>query len=259
MKSSTDEHHQPTSLLVLGPPGTGKTTLISQIPGIFILDCDNNLAGPLRWRKEQAIKEEFFYGCPLFDDDDNPLPREEWFQRSASLLMEASADDRVKALAIDSLSSFTEFVLREVLRQQGRKMGDLTLTRKGAKIGDDQMQIQDWGVFFNVMKQWIFKIKGSGKTTVITGHIKHAEDSVTGMVRQAVAVPGQLADVISGFFSEVWLLENEIERTKDGPVENRIITTFPQNKQAKGLGLKSSAGIKSGEVVNAEKLLKVFQ
>ena len=39
-------------LLVQGPPGTGKTTLACHLPKVYIADCDLNLAGPLRWLRE---------------------------------------------------------------------------------------------------------------------------------------------------------------------------------------------------------------
>lgn len=256
MKKANDTYKQPKSLLVLGPPGVGKSTLVAQFPGVFILDTDNNLAGPIDYLKSQGREPDFFYGSPFTDAEDKPLPRGEWFQRGINLLMEAAESSEVSTLAIDSLTGFTEMVLCEVLKQQGRSMGDLELTRTAAKIGDDQMQIQDWGIFFNTMKQLIFRLKNCSKNLIITGHVKTLTDNLTQTLHQAVAIPGQSSDLLPGWFSEVWLLDSDIKRTNTGVQEIRRIITFPQSQIAKSLGLKSSVGIESGTEIDAESIIE---
>lgn len=256
MKKATDTYVQPKSLIILGTPGAGKTTLVSQFPGLFLLDCDQNLGGPLQWLKANDKKPDFYYADPFHDEDGNVLPRELHFQRAATLLMEANDMPDVKTLAVDSLTTFVDIVITEVLRLQGRKLGSFDFKTKNSKSMDEPMQIQDWGAFFNVMKQFIIKLKSTGKTIIFTGHLKTREDEASKMLRQFISVPGQMAEVIAGLFSEVWLLENAIKVKNGAKVQERLVTTFPSTKGMSALGLKSSCGVESGSPVDVDDLIR---
>lgn len=258
MIKKATQYKQPSSLLLLGTPGTGKSTFVSQFPGIFILDCDNNLAGPIRWLKDNNKEVDFYCASPCIDDDGTEVPREHWYRRAAQLLVQASEMPEIKTICIDSLSSFSDMVMVEVLRQQGRKLGSfdkLTDTNK-VKAADEQLQIQDWGVFFNMIKQVFFRLKSCGKMLVVTGHIKTSEDSLTKSINELVAIPGQSANQISGWFSEVWKLENSIKRRGSSSEQERLVQTFPSGKLQEYLGLKSSAGVATGTAMNADALIK---
>lgn len=259
MKKASEGYKAPSSAIILGAPGSGKTTLVSQFPGLFLLDCDENAGGPITWLKSQKKSTDFYIASPLRDDEGKEVPRAQQFQRAATLLEEAAAMDDVKTIAIDSLTTFVPIVLTEVLRQQGRRLGNFDFKTANSKTYDEPMQIQDWGAFLGLMRTFIMKLKATGKTLVIIGHLKTKEDDVNKMMRQFINVPGQLADIISGWFSEVWLLEANMEIKKGKKTETRKVTTFPQSKTATTLGLKSSTGVKSGSEINADELVKAFK
>lgn len=252
MKTSAN-YSAPTSFILIGPPGSGKSTLAAQFPGVFMLDCDHNLSGPARYLKD---KPPFFHDTPLFDADGKPVPPQLQFQRACRLLEEAAAHPDVKTLVVDSLTTFSDMALYEVMREQGRKIGDFNFPTAKSMATDDAMQMQDWGKYLGLMKKMIFLLKASGKTIIFTAHIKTQEDDITKVLRQAVAVPGQLSGIISGLFSEVWLLERETKRTTNGPEEVYSVVTFPKGAIDQGLGLKSSVGIKSGTKINPQELMK---
>lgn len=251
---------QPTSVLLLGTPGAGKSTLAAQFPDCFVLDCDENYAGPIRYLNSQPNPPKFYIGSPLYAADGKSVPPQDRFRRAMVLLDEAANSDLIKTIVVDSLTTFVDMVLYEVMREQGRKIGDFSFKTSTSKAMDEQLQIQDWGFFLGTMKKVIFSLKGTGKTIVFTGHIKVREDEVSKLLRQAVAVPGQFADIISGLFSEVWLLERETKRTSAGSEELYFVTTFPSGKIDQGLGLKSACGLKSGSKIEPKELLaKLFQ
>lgn len=254
---STATYKQPTSVIALGAPGTGKTTFLCQFPKPFILDCDNNLSGPLRWLKEHNQSNEIFYGNPFEDEEGKVIPREQWYPRASTLLQEACDSPLIETVIVDSLTSFVDIAMTEVLRQQGRKIGAaFDFKNKSSKSFDEPMQIQDWGAFFGLMKQIVFRLKATGKMIIYTGHIANELDSASGMIRQCIACPGKFADVMSGFFSEVWLFESFVDsKTKE---ERRTLRTFPQSKQMESLGLKSSVGIKSGEALDPQHVLSLM-
>lgn len=255
MKSTTN-YTQPTSIIGLGAPGTGKTTFFCQFPKPFVLDVDNNLAGPLRWLRLHNRVPNVFYGNPYTDDKDIPLPRDKWYSRAAELLHEACTSPDVETIIIDSLTSFVDLAMVEVRRQQGRKLGDFSMSNKASKSFDEPLELRDWGAFFSLMKLYIFSLKGTGKTIIFTGHLRSEPDSISGIVRQSIACPGQMADVIAGFFSEVWLFESSVDpKTKE---ELRNLRTFPTSAQNQAIGLKSSSGIVSGEKLDPDKVLKLL-
>ena len=244
------------SLLLLGVSGTGKTSLLLQFPKPFILNCDDNLNGPVKFLKRQGVDlSDVTFATPIYEEDGTPVPREEWFKRSGNLLSQAGQSD-CETIIVDSLTTFTDFVLIEVLRLQGRTIGDVFLSDKRSKLADSQMQQQDWGAFFNAMKALIMQLKSWDKNIVFTGHTKTREDSATNALYNSIACPGQTADLIAGFFEEVWLLKSSIKGSGSTAKEKRTIQTFPASNMNTGLGLKSPSGLPSGSDLDPEVALK---
>lgn len=255
MKSASDNHDHPQSVLLLSTPGGGKTTLVSQFPCPFILDVDRNIAGPIRFLKDNNKPINFFYDTPTANDDGSAVPRDDQFQRALNQLQEAAKDPKIKTIVIDSLTSFVDLCLTEVMRQQGRARGNFDFKTKTSKTTDEPLQIQDWGAFFGLLKHIIFLFKGTNKIFVITGHIKTEKDSLDGILKQYVACPGQMSEVIASFFSEVWLLKREVKLIGTKKQEVRKVVTFPTGNND-SLGLKSAIGIKSGEELDVESIIE---
>lgn len=249
MNKASEHIAPPQSLLLLGPPGSGKSTLVSQFSNVFILDCDNNLGGPIRWLKNHNKPLDFYYDTPYFDSDGNKLARDKQFARACQLLNEAGADQNIKTIALDSLTTFIEMAMAAVLKADNKKIVELS-DLKTAKISDDQMEIKHWGHFYNVMKNFIFELKSCGKTFVLIAHVHDMED---GSLR--VAIPGKTANMLPGWFSEVWMLESSTTRDASGVTQHRKVLTFPPNKATALLGLKSSVGVESESELDAEKLI----
>lgn len=257
MKSS-DDYTQPHSIILLAEPGSGKTTVALQFPGLYVLDCDRNLSGPIKWLKDHGKYKPFFVGSPLIDDEGLPVPREQQFVRALALLNEAINSPDIESIFIDSATTFCDMIFMEILRQKTKKLGKFDNIKTPGTLLDADFSTPDWGSFFNLMKRIIFMIKASGKTPIFAVHIKQKEDDKGAIVSRNLAIPGQTGDMVPGWFSEVWQIARISSGAGSTRTEKRVVNTFPASALDNMLGLKSAAGIKSGTPLDSPELQQFF-
>lgn len=246
MKSSTDFLPRlPQSFLLIGPPGAGKTTVSLQLPKPFILDCDDNLNGPVRFlTNNKLLNQGWFYDTPLRDND-KPVPREQQWDRAIALLTEACSSPAVETIVISSLSSFIEIAFIQTYKMTNAKLGDYK------KTIDPKFEFAQWGAFGSIMRQLIFWLKSSGKRLVIEAHINVDKEELSGVLTNFLAVPGNLKHIMSGWFEEVWLLDVTTTGIGASAKTERKIITSPGPRD-KNLGLKSAAQL--GTSFSADKV-----
>jgi len=235
MKSSTTYTPTlPKSLLFIGSPGSGKTTFALQLPKVYLIDCDDNLGGPVR-HLSLTKKPNFLYDTPFTDATGKPLARELQFNRVIDLIDEAVKHPDVETIVIDSLSTLIEMMFYHILKIQNKSLA------KNFQTVDKKFEFEDWAAFGNLLRRLIFELKASGKRFIITAHIKVEQDELTKSLYKFINCPGQTANYLSGWFEEAWEFYIHTSGMPPNEKATRKIRTVP-DARSQPLGLKSAAG-----------------
>lgn len=205
MKSATEyKPDQAFALMLIGPPKAGKTCFALNFPKPYILDCDNNLAGALRYHNHAAKPFDFWFDNPADEAD----PNKRW-SFCMKALLEAVQHPDIKTVFVDGLSLLGYYLEKHILANSNKGTGGMNdLVIAGEKV----MNMSQWGPFKNLMSQLIMACKASGKLFIMACH-EQTELSDTGaVVRYVPLISGSLRQNIAGYFTDVWRCE-----TNNGP------------------------------------------
>lgn len=210
MKTSTPDHpkqKEPRSILLIGPPGGFKTTLMLQFPNLAVADCDMNLDGAERIiRKGLKDKEgnilvppinpqlSYKHICVPRDGSSEPWPVGECYEKLIEALDEIKRDPEVQTVGVDGLSIINEWIIRRILKTQTRT----------------EMEARDWIPFKSLAMGLINKLRMMGKDTILTCHetILVKSNPKNMMVEDIIgyrpSIQGGITDYFEGFFTDVW-------------------------------------------------------
>jgi hypothetical protein len=237
---ATPRKRDPLAILLLGPPGSFKTTLAMQFPKVAFMDCDRNLDGPEKWIRK--TNPNLSYGFENINTDDNGKEVPPWdkFDRLQMKLKEVQSNPEVETVVIDTMTMVNEFIVQKVLKEQGQSL----------------MRPMD----YQPMKSYYWRllvggIRGCGKTTIVTCHeVIMTKPGKTVMTEEIVgykpSVSGGIADYFGGFFTDIWRCES---RPLPGDKQQAIIRT---NKSILSPDLKSSCGLPAEMEAKYENIAK---
>lgn len=257
MKLSSFKSSVSGAWLLIGNPGTGKTTLCTQLPKPIIIELDNNIAGAANEVKRQQLSSDAEIVVPHIRDDGTIVERRDRYQALAKILDGALRNPEYQTIVVDSLTALTDYMFDEVRRQNGKKIGDTIGFSQSSKTLDENLSLPDWGAFMGLLKHFIITCKASGKLFVLTAHTMTDKDELAGFLKTYIACPTSMKETIAGYFDEVIRLQKVEEGT--GAAKKTIIKlqTVPGNRE-ESLGLKTSLGLLNNEPLDFKKLQAIL-
>lgn len=244
---SAPKPREPLSILLLGPPGSRKTTFALQFPELYVVDTDGNLAGPettirhgikdIKTGKPTIlpINPELSYGWDSANYIEGPndtkveVPMAERYARVMQLISAAKTLQQ-KTVFLDSLTMLDHFIITKILKEQSK----------------EALDTRDYQPLKSAYWALLTKLKGTGKSFIATCHeVPITESDSKNMLKQNVigyepSISGKLRHYLGAFFTDIWRCAIETEATTSGPVTKAKLYTC---KTPKSPDLKNSLGL----------------
>lgn len=245
--------------LLIGVPGSGKTTFLTQCPGIYIFDLDMNMEGPRNTIRALGLSAEAEYDTP-FIEGGKIIPRKDWYVRFGDKLDKVLTDPNYPIVGIDGLTALVPMILNEVRRQQGKAIIDPTpgSIKLEFKVDRDNLTLPEWGAFQALLRHLITVCKGSGKLVIFTAHTMTDKDDMKGFLKTYISCPTSIKETLPGMFDEAIKLYKVEEGNPKRPAIK--IQTIPRvEEREEALGLKTSLGFQNGDTLDFAKLQQILK
>lgn len=187
------KQNYPPKILIYGAGGTGKTGLVSQASGGYLMDFDNGMRTVLTRSIDDsftALRQNIEFD--IFSEQ-NPQKPTAWITAKTKLLSIMNAcikgNWEYDCLVIDGLSGLSEVVQNQIMFQCGKPLG--------------KPEIREWGLIVAEVENAIKIIKSLPCLVLITAHeLPIIVDDSTVM---KILAPGtKLPAKIPTWFDEVW-------------------------------------------------------
>jgi len=198
---------QPQAILLMGPPGGGKTTFMLQWPNLWVADCDRNLAGPMRYLQSIGRYKPFKYDVIPVNDDGTQVPLNLAWQRLRTLTKAALADSTVQVVGLDTLTYCDQALYAHTCRVQG--LSDL--------------EGFHWSPYKRELHAFLSECRASGKTVIVACHEKIEYDKKGNVEKYIPSISTGISNYFGYYFTDIWRCTLEDQGGKVG-LRSKLVT-----------------------------------
>ena len=191
--------------IVAGDMGTGKTRLLGTAPGPVLVHSFD--PGGLKVLRPEIDKGIVIPDVRYEDEDPKHPTVFQLWEKEFEKLRKEGVFNEIGTFAIDSVTTFADALMNEILRKQGRPGG--------------VPYQQDYLLQINVMRDYMKIFTTLPCNVVLTAHLDPVKDEVTGKVKMDILVTGKLKVKIPLLFDEIYVAMTK--RTSKG-VEHVLLT-----------------------------------
>lgn len=214
------------SVLLVGPPGSGKTNVAMGFPDPYFISTDHKISNAVR----RYPGKKFFYDWADERDGKQLEPGLRW-GRIGELIIEAGKSPDVKTIVLDNLTDVGDWLQEYLLTQNALSKGG-----RPKVAGMSIMEQGDWQPYYVLMTRMITAIKSFKKRVVVCAHEAVDKDEVSGTLTYYPLIGGKLRNTLSSMFNNVW----QCSVSQTGPDTHRY---FVKTKPTPRMMLINSFGL----------------
>jgi len=209
---SLEEISNRVTLLLKGPPGSGKTYLAAQLPGVVIINVDNNLSGLRKLSPE--VQKNIKIVNPRMKDG-KELDGTKVFDNMILQLKEVVEDPSIKTIVIDSLTTLADLIMDKIV---------------GTSSPATAVQIQHYGEFTRYLKWFgddFLCASDLDKNIVFIAHEQLIIDEITKETKYTLNMVTRMKDSFELYFTDCWRTYTKVPTA--GDVQYRVRTQGGSN------------------------------
>lgn len=214
-----DQSDANVTILLWGPPMSGKTVLASQFPNPFFIALDPHVLTSVRALKK---KYELDFGVRLVPITDEPTDDPDFLEIAGKAFAKLSGWEKLKKLTNALLNSQKQLGPDATLVVDNlSRAGELLLRYIKGETKRDKLQIQDWGTFVEEIQEFIeyFSRVSRKCNAVIIGHEEYHKDEMTQELKKLLLMPTKMRHRIPSLTTDYLYMTTDIS----GPANKRKV------------------------------------
>lgn len=218
---ASDPRNEVGHFLVIGEKGSGKSSLIATCPKPILMHSFDPGGTKVVAIKECIARGELIADTRFEVDSMRDPKAYMLWETEFNRLLNIGFFHHIGTYAFDSITTFFQCLIWQVLKKEGRMLPDMTTKTVTEGAQGKGMRIQDWGTVLNHAVDLTRRFSLLPCHTIILGHVGKDKNEVTGELVNELLLPGQSKDQIPIAVEELYVAR---KRYTSKGVEHYLLT-----------------------------------